>query len=150
MLDYKRRTHHQQHYVVSGGVRSVQEMLLQGLDVRLGVELTSVSPHDTGVDIQYRAPDGRMESEQFDLIVLAVSPDIAASLFPRLNKPLSSIPTTTVETVAHTDESSIRPICKQQPRRRILPLRPALPSAYTFSPPISPLNPSTSNQTPSW
>ncbi|KAJ5812330.1 hypothetical protein N7474_008631 [Penicillium riverlandense] len=110
VLEYKRRTHYQQHYVVSGGVRSVQDMLLQGLDVRLGVELTSVSPQDTGVDIQYRTPDGRSESEHFDLIVLAVSPDIAASLFPRLNKPLSSIPTTTVETVAHTDESSIRPM----------------------------------------
>lgn len=110
VLDYKRRTHQQQHYVVSGGVRSVQDMLLQGLDVRLGVELTSVSPQDTGVDIQYRAPDGRQQSEHFDLIVLAVSPDIAASLYPRLNKPLSSIPTTTVETVAHTDDFSIRPM----------------------------------------
>lgn len=111
VLDYKRRTHHQQHYVVGTGVQCVQDKLLQGLNVRLGVQLTNVTPQPDGLQIHY-STDGNTATDRFDLVVLAVSPDIAASLFPPLHSSLSSIPTTTVETVAHTDESSITPMLR--------------------------------------
>lgn len=109
VLDYKRRTHRQQHYVVTAGVQSVQEKLLNGLDARLGVELNRVTPQSDGVQIEYLAADGRTTSERFDLVVLAVSPDAAARLFAPVRF-LETIPTTPVKTVAHTDESHIAPM----------------------------------------
>ncbi|KAJ5665691.1 uncharacterized protein N7477_008139 [Penicillium maclennaniae] len=112
VLAYKRQTHRQQHFVVTSGVQSVQQKLLQGVDVRLGVNLTQVNPQKEGVQITYSTADGQTTSEHFDLVVLAVSPDVAASLFAPLASQLSAIPTTTVETVAHTDETSIIPMLR--------------------------------------
>lgn len=109
VLDYKKRTHRQDHYVVSDGVHAVQEKLLRGLDVRLGVQSTRVSPTKSGVEIAIRSSTGEESTERFDLAVLAVSPDIAASIFPPLQSTLSDIPTTTVDTVAHTDYAAISP-----------------------------------------
>lgn len=112
ILDYKRRTHRQQHFVVTAGVQAVQEQLLKGLNVRLGADIKSVVPKGDGVEIQYSTANGKTTSEKFDLVVLAVSPDVAATLFPSLNPQLSVIPTTTVETVAHTDETNIMPMLR--------------------------------------
>lgn len=112
VLDYKRRTHRQQHFVVSAGVHSVEQKLLDGVDVRLGVQLTDVLPQEDVVQIKYTTANGHPASEHFDLVVLAVSPDVAASLFSPLNSQLSAIPTTTVKTVAHIDKSSIVPMLR--------------------------------------
>lgn len=112
VLDYKRRTHRQQHYVVAAGVQSVQQKLLRGVDVRLGLQLTEVTPEEAGVQIKYNTAEGQEASEHFDLVVLAVSPDIAVSLFSPLHSRLFDIPTTTVNTVAHTDENSIVPMLR--------------------------------------
>lgn len=112
VLDYKRRTHRQQHYVVAAGVQSVQQKLIEGVDVRLGLQLTEVIPREAGVQIKYTTAQGQETSEVFDLVVLAVSPDIAATLFSPLHSQLSAIPTTTVETVAHTDGNSIVPMLR--------------------------------------
>lgn len=112
VLAYKRRTHRQQHFVVTAGVQSVQQKLLQGIDVRLGVNLTHVIPQQEGVQIAYSTPDGQTTTEHFDLVVLAISPDAAASLFSPINSQLSTIPTTTVETIAHTDETAIVPMLR--------------------------------------
>lgn len=113
VLDYKRRTHRQSHYVVAAGVQSVQQKLLRGVDARLGLQLTEVPPpQEAGVQIKYNTAEGQEASEHFDLVVLAVSPDIAASLFSPLHSRLSDIPTTTVKTVAHTDETSIVPMLR--------------------------------------
>lgn len=112
ILDYKRRTHRQQHFVVTAGVQAVQEQLLKGLDVRLGADIKNVVPKGEGVEIKYSTANGKSASEKFDLVVLAVSPDVAATLLPSLNPQLSVIPTTTVETVAHTDETNIMPMLR--------------------------------------
>ncbi|KAF7717428.1 Uncharacterized protein PECH_006419 [Penicillium ucsense] len=115
VLEYKRRTHRQQHYVVSSGVQCVQPKLLEGVDLRLGVNLTQVVPDDQGVKIEYSTLSETENStistsEHFDLVVLAVSPDVAAALYPAVHAPLSAVPTTSVETIAHTDESMIQPM----------------------------------------
>lgn len=112
VLEYKRRTHRQQHYVVAAGVQSVQQKLLKGVDVRFGLQLTEVIPGKTGVQVKYTTAQGQEASEMFDLVVLAVSPDIAATLFSPLHSQLSAIPTTTVETIAHTDQTSIVPMLR--------------------------------------
>lgn len=110
VLEYKRCTHRQPHYVVTGGVHSVQERLLQELDVRLGMDITSVQPRAGNVEIRYRDGKGKAKTERVDLVVLAVSPDIVARVFEPLRECLvTNVPTTTVETVAHTDYSTLLP-----------------------------------------
>lgn len=121
VLGYKKTTHRQQHYVVTDGVYTVQEKLLQGLDVSLGVHSTHVVPKTNGVEITYSTAGTKETIETFDLVVLAVSPDIVGRVFEPLKKTLTTIPTTTVETVAHSDFSSLssklptkKPIIKRQ------------------------------------
>lgn len=109
VLEYKKRTHRQNHYVVTDGVHTVQQKLLKGLDVRLGVHSTQVSPSANGVEIT-SSSNGEESIERFDLAVLAVSPDVIASIFKPLDSTLKLIPTTTADTVAHTDYSTISPM----------------------------------------
>ncbi|GIJ82428.1 hypothetical protein Asppvi_000936 [Aspergillus pseudoviridinutans] len=109
VLAYKQLTHRQPHYVVTDGVHEVQETLLRGLDVRLGVQLTRVTPRPNGVELTYRIADSKAQeiTELFDLVVLAVSPDVVANIFEPLASSLSKVPTTTVKTVAHTDFANL-------------------------------------------
>lgn len=109
LLEYKRRTHRQEHYVVDSGVQEVQEKLAKGLDIRLNVCLTKIARLSSraGVEVTWIETDGNEGKEVFDLVVLAVSPDITALLFEPLACSLAELPTTTVGTVAHTDRSSV-------------------------------------------
>lgn len=119
VLEYKRRTHLQPHYAVDTGVQSVQEKLAKGIDVNFGVCLTRVVPGSDGVRLEYTDADGNEKSENFDLVVLAISPDIVAAVFEPLKDSLSRIPTTTVETIAHTDSSSVPPLSTNQSGQKI-------------------------------
>ncbi|KAF4217929.1 hypothetical protein CNMCM5878_005548 [Aspergillus fumigatiaffinis] len=109
VLEYKKLTHRQPHYVVTDGVHTVQETLLRGLDVRLGVQSTKVTPTPNGVELTYRKADSEAQeiTELFDLVVLAVSPDVVAHIFEPLSSTLSDVPTTTVKTVAHSDFANL-------------------------------------------
>jgi predicted NAD/FAD-binding protein len=121
VLDYKRRTHLQPHYVVDDGVQIVQEKLAKGLDVRLGVCLTKLEPSSNGVNIMWLDSDGNERIEVFDFAVLAVSPDVVAAIFEPLKYSLEHVPTTMVETVAHTDISTIPPLHLSRGKDTFLP-----------------------------
>ncbi|KAH8428820.1 uncharacterized protein LDX57_006499 [Aspergillus melleus] len=103
---YKRLIHRQPHFVVPDGVYTVQEKLLRGLDVHLGVETMEVLPTSQGVQLTLRDTTG-MYTQPFDLVVLAVSPDVATAIFSPARPFLQEVPTTTVQTVAHTDFSNV-------------------------------------------
>ncbi|GFF25340.1 hypothetical protein IFM58399_00996 [Aspergillus lentulus] len=109
VLEYKKLTHRRPHYVVTDGVHTVQETLLRGLDVRLGVQSTKVTPTPNGVELTYCKADSEAQeiTELFDLVVLAVSPDVVAHIFEPLSSALSDVPTTAVNTVAHTDFANL-------------------------------------------
>ncbi|KAJ5312501.1 hypothetical protein PENANT_c027G00970 [Penicillium antarcticum] len=108
VLAYKRQTHRQPHFVVTDGVHTVQEKLLRGIDVRLGVESTRVvsAAHDDG-SLLTTCVDGSESTERFDLIVLAVAPDAAARIFEPLRTQMQHVPMTMVQTVAHTDSTNL-------------------------------------------
>ncbi|KAL2000313.1 hypothetical protein VTN02DRAFT_3287 [Thermoascus thermophilus] len=111
VVEYKRRTLWQHHYVVDDGVQTVQEKLARGVDVRLGVHLTHVAPGSNGVRLRWLDSRSGVENvEVFDIAVLAVSPDIVASTFDPLKAILGQVPMTTVESVAHTDRSTVAPL----------------------------------------
>jgi hypothetical protein len=107
VLGYKRQTHGQAHYVVDSGVRHVQDELARGLDAELGVCLTRVAPGPDGVVLQYVDATGTERLDKFDIVVLAISPDVIATVFEPLRESLRRIPTTTVETVAHSDRTTL-------------------------------------------
>ncbi|RHZ73461.1 hypothetical protein CDV55_107797 [Aspergillus turcosus] len=109
VVEYKKLTHRQPHYVVTDGVHVVQETLLRGLDVRLGVQSTKVTPRPNGVELTYCNADSKAQeiTELFDLVVLAVSPDVVAHIFEPLASSLGEVPTITVKTVAHTDFANL-------------------------------------------
>ncbi|PLB54371.1 FAD/NAD(P)-binding domain-containing protein [Aspergillus steynii IBT 23096] len=106
IIAYKRLIHQQPHFVVPDGVYTVQEKLLRGLDVRLGVETIEVLPTSHGVQLTLRDAT-RVCTQLFDLVILAVSPDVAAAIFRAARPSLRDVPTTTVQTVAHTDFSTV-------------------------------------------
>jgi hypothetical protein len=110
VLDYKRKTHLQPHYAVDTGVQCVQNKLTRGIQVDFGFCLTRVVPEADGVRLHYIDAGDKEKSAIFDLVVLAVSPDIVAAVFAPLKNSLMRIPTRMVETVAHMDSSSLRPL----------------------------------------
>lgn len=110
VLGYKKRTHLQPHFVVEDGIRSVQDKLSKGVDVRFGVCLTRVESRGDSVELTWTDSTGVAKTEAFDLVVLGVSPDIAASVFEPVRSTLGQIPTCKVDTVAHTDYSTLPPL----------------------------------------
>ena len=106
IIEYKKRTRSQEHYVVDGGVQTVEDRLAEGLDVRLGTSCTEVEARSEGVQIRSVDYRGRESIELFDMAVLAVSPDVAAKVFRPL-KSLARVPLTAVQSVAHTDADTV-------------------------------------------
>ncbi|RDA84987.1 hypothetical protein CP532_3895 [Ophiocordyceps camponoti-leonardi (nom. inval.)] len=102
VVNYKRLSHGQQHYAVSGGVGRVQSRLVEGIrDIRLGSRVTSVEATSRGGLLVHwhSVGDGppSASDEYFDRVVLAVSPDVAASIFRPLAASLEKVPTRRVE-----------------------------------------------------
>lgn len=104
---YKRRTHRQRHFTVSGGIQQVQQRLSNSLNIRLLSRVVEVHPHPTGVEIHWSnaqsSPEHRRK-DLFDEVVLAVSPDIVGQIFVPLKRAMAGIPTVLVQSTCHTAE----------------------------------------------
>jgi len=112
LTEYKKMTHGAQHYTATNGIHSVQNKLAEGIDVRLSAVVLSVEPRDSRVSIIWTdAQDTQKLSsaeELFDIAILAVSPDVVGKIFQPLQREMARIPTLTVESIVHTDHSTIR------------------------------------------
>ncbi|KAH0444752.1 hypothetical protein CcaCcLH18_00410 [Colletotrichum camelliae] len=102
VVNYKKKSHGQQHYTVCGGVHQVESRLAEEMkDVRLGARVMQVTTIADGrVKIGWlstRDGAGSIVEENFDRVILAVSPDVAARIFTPLRKTLDKIPTIRVE-----------------------------------------------------
>ncbi|KAF4805998.1 hypothetical protein CGCSCA5_v014825 [Colletotrichum siamense] len=102
VVNYKKKSHGEQHYTVCGGVHQVESRLAEEMkEVRLGARVTQVTTIADGrVKIHWQSTrDGEVSTmeEDFDRVVLAVSPDVAARIFTPLRKTLDKIPTIRVE-----------------------------------------------------
>ncbi|KAF9878400.1 hypothetical protein CkaCkLH20_03892 [Colletotrichum karsti] len=99
---YKKMSHGQQHYTVCGGVHQVESRLARGMrDVRLGARVVEVASTTSGkVRITWQSTrdgNGSVLEDEFDRVILAVSPDVAGKIFKPLSKTLGKIPTIRVE-----------------------------------------------------
>ncbi|KAM0326353.1 hypothetical protein ACHAQA_006955 [Verticillium albo-atrum] len=101
VVNYKRRSHGQQHYAVCGGVSQVQGRLVKGIsDVRLATRVFGVLPdsdHGGVVISSQKTGHEQVDEEIFDRVVLAVSPDVAGRLFKPLRSAVERIPVRQVE-----------------------------------------------------
>lgn len=101
VVNYKKMSHGHQHYTVCGGVSQVQSRLAEGLDdIRLSTRVVEVVPGaNQGVTVRWQSTDGspQITEQTFDRVVLAVSPDVAGSIFKPLRSILNKIPTLRVE-----------------------------------------------------
>ena len=120
VIDYKKKTHRVQHYTISGGVREVQHKLSKGLDIRLCARVLEVKSLDQShflpnnlllswTNSEESSP-GLVNTEMFDAVVMAVSPDAVGRMFEPLRDRMDQIPVTTVESTVHTvgSDSSVK------------------------------------------
>ena len=109
LIDYKRVTTGQPHYVVSDGVREVQWKLSQHLDIRFGARVARVQPEAHVLRLLWRQEKGGSEfmdqEESFDKVVLAVSPAIVGGIFETLRDPMARVPIKEVTSVVYTEEN---------------------------------------------
>lgn len=87
-------------YVSRGGINRVQSTLSKGIsDIRLRTRVTKVERVDEGILIRCeRIVDGKSSTSEeiFDRVVLAVSPNVVATIFSPSRSTLSVIPTVPV------------------------------------------------------
>lgn len=105
VIQYRKLITRQKQYVVSGGIRMVQEALTKDLDVRFRTHVVRIEPTESGVDVVSRASDGHENATQlkqkFDRVITAVPPNVVAAIFAPARPRLSRIPIRTLETIVH-------------------------------------------------
>ncbi|KAK0376726.1 hypothetical protein CLIM01_05903 [Colletotrichum limetticola] len=102
VVEYKKRSHGQQHYTVCGGVHQVEGRLAKEMkDVRLGACVAEVaSTADGRVRLRWQSTEnaaGQILDDVFDRVILAVSPDVAGKIYQPLRDILEPLPTIRVE-----------------------------------------------------
>lgn len=108
LVDYKRMTTGQLHYVVSDGVGEVQRKLSQRLNIRFGARIATVQPEANGLRLLWRQEKGKSEfedqEESFDKVVLAVSPAIVGAIFEPLRDSMARVPIKEVTSIVYMEE----------------------------------------------
>lgn len=110
LVDYKRKTNGDQHFTVSGGVNEVQRKLSKDLQIRKSARVVSVEPHSKGTKISWESVQDSSKaamSATYDRVVLAVPPNVVQAIFKPLRHDMALIPTISVQSVVHTDETTI-------------------------------------------
>ncbi|KAH7093024.1 hypothetical protein FB567DRAFT_624353 [Paraphoma chrysanthemicola] len=105
LIEYKRRTHRAPHFTVSEGVKSVQDLLIKDIDYELNAVVKLVEPQEEGVNVWWEQAGSGMCMERFDIVILAVAPDVVGHIFKPLEHHMARMPTAIVESVVHTDRS---------------------------------------------
>ncbi|KAL4879712.1 hypothetical protein BJY04DRAFT_192761 [Aspergillus karnatakaensis] len=106
VVTYARRTFRRPHYTIKGGVRQAESKLAKGVDVWFGTRVTDVSSMEGGkVKVSWTG-DNEGE-EEFDKVIIAVTPDVVGKIFAPLKEEMNGIPTTSVSSIVHRDYSRI-------------------------------------------
>ncbi|OAX78565.1 hypothetical protein ACJ72_07127 [Emergomyces africanus] len=112
LIEYATQTFNVPYYVVQGGVNVVQKKLAEGLKIQLNSRVISVESHSSSpsrVQVSYRiGGEGTLYQKDFDHVIMAVTPDVVGAIFQPLRSMMTHVPTTTVESVVHSDVSSLR------------------------------------------
>ncbi|EGD93765.1 hypothetical protein TESG_01300 [Trichophyton tonsurans CBS 112818] len=119
IVQYVRRTYRAPHYLVREGTQIVEDTLSKGLNIRLGARVTSVRPTGSSVMVCWESTSSASElagekippmsscQRTFDRVILAVPPNIVGAIFEPLREETSLLPTRSVESLIHTDASTL-------------------------------------------
>jgi hypothetical protein len=96
---------------LSDGVEALEKELVKGINMHFHCEIQSVRSQAGQVMVVRRQIDFAgtvsIQSELFDNVVLAVSPDVVAKIYKPLRVALTSVPISKVMTIVHTDTNAI-------------------------------------------
>ena len=108
LIDYKRATTGQLHYVVLDGVREVQRKLSKRLDIRFGSRVAKVHPEANGLRLLWWQEkvgiEHKDQEELFDKVVLAISPAIVSGIFEPLRDSMARVPIREVTSIVCMEE----------------------------------------------
>ncbi|KAF2036577.1 hypothetical protein EK21DRAFT_52062 [Setomelanomma holmii] len=108
LTEYKRKTHRAPHFTVSKGVRSVQDLLVKDIGYELNASVKLIESQEEGVNLWWEQAGTGVCMERFDLVILAVAPDVVGQIFKPLQHHMTRMPTTMVESVVHTDRRVLK------------------------------------------
>ncbi|RPB28612.1 hypothetical protein L211DRAFT_855506 [Terfezia boudieri ATCC MYA-4762] len=122
---YKKFMHKQPHYMVETGVSQIQKKLLEGVKIGMQRRVLSVESLCNGEKgtgpILLRWEElstGVLHEQEYDQVVLAVSPHCVGNIYKKLSKQMSKIPCCESEVVVHYDEKVIEDVLDHS---RVLP-----------------------------
>ena len=103
LIEYKKQSAGGQHFRVTE-LDQVQRTLGAGLDVRFSTAVKKVEAvqRSKKVRISSTTSDGFEREETFDHVVLAVAPGVVGKIYQPLERAMTQIPSTLVESVAQT------------------------------------------------
>jgi hypothetical protein len=103
LIEYKKQSAGGQHFRVTE-LDQVQRTLGAGLDVRFSTAVKKVEAVQGSkkVRISSTTSDGFEREETFDHVVLAVAPGVVGKIYQPLERAMTQIPSTLVESVAQT------------------------------------------------
>ncbi|CAI6330989.1 unnamed protein product [Periconia digitata] len=108
LIEYKKRSAGQQHFTVTE-LDQVQKKLGAGIPVRFSTVVNKVeATPDSKVRILSSTSNGASRDETFDHVVLAVAPGIVGKIYQPLEKAMSQIPSTLVESVVQAGDARLR------------------------------------------
>lgn len=105
VVNYKRAITFGKQFVVTNGVKEVQDKLTQGLKINFCHHVTKVESMSGSVRVCWHRADGSLgalaEEAIFDRVVLAIPPNAAQAIYQPLSDQMRRIPTRSVVTVVH-------------------------------------------------
>ncbi|KAF8458811.1 hypothetical protein BGX38DRAFT_1264537 [Terfezia claveryi] len=114
---YKKFMHKQPHYMVERGVYQIQKKLLKGVKIGMQRRVLSVKSLCNGekgtgsILLRWEElSNGIVHEQEFDQVVLAVSPHCVGNIYKKLSKQMSKIPCCESEVVVHYDERVIEDV----------------------------------------
>jgi predicted NAD/FAD-binding protein len=106
VVGYRRLITTNKQYVVCGGVGQVQRILTQDLDIKTRARVDRIESSGSGVQVtaEMQDEDGQIRKmeQTFDLVIMAVPPNVAATIFEPARTHIGRIPVRIVETIAHS------------------------------------------------
>ena len=111
VVDYKGRITAGKQFTVTDGIKYVEQKLADGLKFHFSAQVAAVQPEGSRTKVCWEALGASGDREHlekyFDRVVLAVPPNVVGAIFEPLRREMALIPTVAVETVVHTEDSTI-------------------------------------------
>jgi hypothetical protein len=119
IIEYEKKTFRQPHYTIVGGVRTIQRNLAKGQNIRFLSTVTTVQNVGAKTRVSWKdEKTGYPISALYDLVIMAVTPNVVGSIYLPLRSAMAAVPTMQVPTVVHFDSTRLKS-CHQSVQGRV-------------------------------